>query len=224
MEKWGWMEPKMHVIANTLGGKVVWSLASQFEVAEGLAVAGSFLLVALVIEYCGFYSVFDSPVFSKHLKPRLSYLFAALGVAGTLSYALLVLCNFKKLLDVLDVNGLNVVQYPLRLLGFLGGSALGQSGPTGYGALALLLWGLTIVSLSLAIGFARTMKFFTLPSILFLTVVVFLYDPGQMDIQAINLLSGFTYDGISLLSNWFLLTTSLIFITFIPVHKRLVKK
>jgi hypothetical protein len=102
-----------------------------------------------------------------------------------------------------------VAQYPLNLLGVFGGSAYAQNGRLGYGALAFLIWGLTIGALSLAIGFTKAVKFFAVPSILFLTIVVLLFDPMEMDRQAINLVSGFTLDGISLLSNWFLLTLSL---------------
>jgi len=211
----------MSVIATTLGGKVVWSLVSQFEVTEGIATVAFLLLLGVIIESCGFGFLFDSPVLSNHLKPRLSHLFTFLAVAGIFSFALLVLCNSKKLRDVLDINGWNVVQYPLNLLGFLGGSAMGQNGRMGYGALALLTWGLTIVFLSLAIGFTRAVKFFALPSLLFLTVVVLLFDPREMDSQAINLVSGFTFDGMSLLSNWFLLTVSLFFTVFGLVHERL---
>ena len=117
----------------------------------------------------------------------------------------------KQMCSVLDINGLNVVQYPLRLLGFVGGSAYEPSGRTGYGALAFLIWGLTIVALSLAKGFTKAVKYFAVPSILFLTVVVLLFDPIEMDSQAVNLVSGFTFDGMLPLSNWFLLTVSLCF-------------
>jgi len=211
----------MSVIATTFGGKVVWSFVSQFEVTEGIAAVVFLLLLATIIESCGFGYLFDSPVLSNHLKSRLSQLFAFLAVAGIFSFALLVLCNSKRVRDVLDINGWNVVQYPLNLLGYLGGSALGQDGRLGYGAVALLTWGFTILFLSLAIGFPKAVKFFALPSVLFLTVVVFLFDPREMDSQAINLVSEFTFNGISLLSNWFLLTVSLFFTVFGLMHVRL---
>jgi hypothetical protein len=57
------------------------------------------------------------------------------------------------------------------------------------------------------------------PSILFLTIVVLLFDPREMDSQAINLVSGFTLNGISLLSNWFLLTVSLSLTIFELVYE-----
>jgi len=211
----------MSVIATTFGGKLVWSLVSQFEVTEGIAAVAFLLLLAVFIESCGFGFLFDSPVLSNHLRSRLSYLFAFLAVAGIFSFALLVLCNSRKLRSVIDVNGWNVVQYPLNLFGCLGGSAMGQDGRMGYGALALLTWGLTIVFLSLVIGLTKTVKFFALPSLLFLTVVVLLFDPREMDIQAINLASEFTFDGMSLLSNWFLLTVSLFFTFYGLMHGRL---
>lgn len=211
----------MSVIATTFGGKLVWSLVSQFEVTEGIAAVAFLLLLAVFIESCGLGFLFDSPVLSNHLKTRLSFLFAFLSVAGIFSFALLVLCNSRKLRSVIDVNGWNVVQYPLSLFGYLGGSAMGQDGRMGYGALALLTWGVTIVFLSLVIGLTRAVKFFALPSLLFLTVVVLLFDPREMDIQAINLASEFTFDGMSLLSNWFLLTVSLFFTFYGLMHERL---
>jgi hypothetical protein len=201
----------MGVIADTFGGKLVWSFVSQFEVTEGLLIVAVVLLSAVALKYSRLGYLFDSPVLSKHLKSPLSNLFNVLAAAGGVSFALLVLCNMKQLNSVLDVNGLNLVQYPLRVLGFLGGSALGQNGAVGYGALALMIWGLTIVALSLSRGLAMAVKSFALPSVLFLTVVVFLYDPGEMTSQAVNVVSGFTFNGISLLSNWCLLTISLSF-------------
>ncbi|MGA2198505.1 MAG: hypothetical protein ABSG45_01060 [Nitrososphaerales archaeon] len=214
----------MGVIADTFGGRVVWSFVSQFEVVEGLLIVALLLLFAIVLEACGFGFVFDSPALSKHLKSPVSHLFTLLAALGVVSFALLVLCNMKQLNNVLDVNGWNLVQYPLNLLGFFGGSALGQNGRVGYGALALLIWGLTIAALSLAKGFAKAVRFFALPSILFLTVVVLLFDPGEMDSQAVNVVSGFTFNGISLLSNWSLLTISLFFTAFELVYRRLWKK
>jgi hypothetical protein len=217
----GWVWISMSVIATTFGGKLVWSFVSQFEVTEGIAAVAFLLLVAVIIESCGFGYLFRSPVLSNHLKSRISPLFAFLAFAGIFSYALLVLCNLRKLRDIIDINGWNVVQYPLNFLGYLGGSAMGQNGRMGYGALAFLTWGLTILFLSLVIGFARAVKFFALPSVLFLTVVVLLFDPREMDSQAINLVTEFTFNGVSLLSNWFLLTVSLFFTVYGLMHERL---
>ncbi len=214
----------MGVIADTFGGQVVWSFVSQFEVAEGVLIVVLLLLFAIVMEACGFGFLFDSPILSKHLKSPLSHLFTSLAALGIASFVLLVLCNMKQLNNVLDINGWNLVQYPLSLLGFLGGSALGQNGRVGYGALALLIWGLTIAALSLARGFAKAVKFFALPSILFLTVVVLLFDPGEMDSQAVNVVSGFTFNGMSLLSNWSLLTISLFLTAFELLYHRLGKE
>jgi hypothetical protein len=214
----------MGVIASTFGGKVVWSFVSQFEVVEGLLLVALLLLFAILIEVCGLGFLFDSPVLSKHLKSPFSHLFTLLAALGIASFALLVLCNMKQLNNVLDINGWNLVQYPLNLLGLLGGGALGQNGRVGYGALAFLIWGLTIAALSLARGFAKAVEFFALPSILFLTVVVLLFDPGEMDSQAVNLVSGLTFNGISLLSNWSLFTVSLFLTAFELVYRRFVKK
>lgn len=213
----------MSVIANTFGGKVVWSFVSQFEVGEGLLVV-ALLLFAIVLVSREFSFLFSYPVLRKHLKSPLSHLFTFLAAAGVLSFALLVLCNMKQLNDILDINGLNLVQYPLSLFGFLGGSAMGQSGRVGYGALALLMWGLTVIALSLARGFTSAVKRFAVPSILFLTVVVFLFDPGEMGSQAVNLVSGVTFNGIPLLSNWFLLTVSLSLTIFNLLYEGLGRK
>lgn len=196
----------------------MWSSISQFEVIEGLVVV-SFFSLFVVIAKSYRIGLFDSPILSSHLKSRFSYLFAVLAVAGALSFILLVLCNMEQLRSLLDINGWNVVQYPLNLFGFLGGSALGQNGRVGYGVLAFLIWGLTIIALSLAIGFVKAVKLFAVPSILFLTIVVLLFDPREMDSQAINLVSGFTLNGISLLSNWFLLTVSLSLTIFELVYE-----
>ncbi len=214
----------MGVIANTFGGKLVWSSASQFEVAEGLLIVALLLLSTIVLKSSRFGYLFDSPFLRRHLKPPLSRLSAALAALGTLSYALLVLCNFRQGKDVLDIYGWNLTQYPLAVFGYFGGSALGQNGAVGYGALALLIWGLTVVALSLAWGLARGVKIFALPSILFLAVVVLLFDPGQMDLQAVNLVSGLTFDGVSLLSNWFLLTVSVFLCAFELLYPRFGKK
>jgi hypothetical protein len=216
-------EVSMTVIANTFGGKVMWSSASQFEVAEGLVVVVLVLLV-VVLESRGMVSLFRYPILSKHLKSPLSRVFTVLAAVGALSYALLVMDNMKQLNHILDVGGLDIVQYPLRIFGFFGGSAMGQNGTAGYGALAFLIWGLTIVSLSLARGFTGAVKLFAIPSILFLTVVVFLFDPGEMASQAVNVVSGITYNGTSLLSNWFLLTVSLALVVFDLMYRRLQRK
>lgn len=197
----------MSVITKTFGGPLVWTPASQFEVVEGIVVvAVLFLLMGVVSR--GYGALFRSSTLNWHLRSPLSRLFSALAVAGALSYALLVMCNMGQLKAVLDVGNLDVVQYPLRVFGLVGGSAMGQYGGEGYGALALLIWGATILALSLARGFASAVKLFAVPSILFLTIVVLLYDPGEMASQAVNVVSGIRFNGVSLLSNWFLLTTS----------------
>lgn len=211
----------MSVIATTFGGSLVWSFVSQLEVAEGAVAVVALLPLALVMESSGVASLLDSTYLSNLLRSRLSPLFAFLGAGGALSFVLLVLCNLKKVNHVLDVSGVNIVQYPLSLLGFLGGSALGQDGQLGYGALALVTWVLTLGALSIPLGFSRALKFFALPSLLFLTVVVLLFDPTEMDSQAINLVANVTFDGVSLLSNWFLLTVSLFFTAYGLVHGRL---
>lgn len=204
----------MGVIATTFGGKVVWDYVSQFEVTEGLVAVAFLLLCAVVIESYGFGLRLDSPSPRNRLNAHLSHLFTFLALGGTLSYVLLVLCNTKRLLGIIDVNGWNVVQYPLSLLGFLGGTAMGPDGRLGYGALAFLAWGATILFLSLVIGFPKAVKFFALPALVFLTAEVFLFDPREMDSQAINLVSDLTFKGMPLLSNWFLLTVSLFFTVF----------
>ena len=171
--------------------------------------SGFLLLFAADMKSSGADSLWVSPILNSHLKFPFSNLFAVLATLGAVSYVLLVLCNIKQFCAVLDINGWNVVQYPLNLLGVFGGSAYAQNGRLGYGALASLMWGLTIVALSLAIGFTKAVKFFAVPSILFLTIEVLLFDTIEMDRQAINLVSGLTLDGVSLLSNWFLFTVSL---------------
>jgi len=211
----------MSVIATTLGGDLAWSFVSLFEVLEGFVAVAALLPLAVLVESWGLGSLLDSTRPSNLLRSRLSPLFAFLGVGGVLSFAILVLCNSKKVCSVLDVNGFNIVQYPLGLLGFLGGSALGQSGRLGYGALALVVWVLTLGALSVAMGSARAWKFFALPSLVFLTVEVLLFDPGEMDSQAINLVSDLTFDGMSLLSNWFVLTVSVFFTAYGLMHGRL---
>jgi len=210
----------MSVIATTFGGGLVWSFVSQFEVLEGVVAVAALLPLAVLMESRGLGPRLDSFVLTARLRSRLAPLFAFLGVGGMLSFALLVLCNSRSVNHILDVNGVNIVQYPLSLLGFLGGSALGQGGSLGYGALALVTWALSIGALSVGIGSAKAWKFFALPSILFLTVVVLLFDPGEMDSQAINLVSDLTFDGMSLLSNWFLLTVSLFFTVYGLVRHR----
>jgi len=211
----------MGVIATTFGGNLVWSLVSQFQVTEGVVAVAALLPFAVLLESWGVGSLLDSTALRNLLRSRLSPVFAFLGAGGVICYVLLVLCNLGRVCRVLDVNGINVVQYPLGLLGFLGGSALGQDGRLGYGALALAIWGLTIGALSIPLGLTRAVRFFALPSLLFLAVVVLLFDPGEMDSQAINLVSGLTFDGMSLLGNWFLLTVSLFFTVFGLVRGRL---
>lgn len=200
----------MSVIGSTIGGQVVWSLASQFEVAEGalLVATSSFVLVAA--ERLGLASRLDLHL-RKHVEPPISHAFTLLAVLGALCFDVLAICNFKAVNRVVDVNGLNLVQYPLRAFGYLGGDAMGPGGRLGYGALALAAWAFTVVFLTLGAGAKRAVKLFAVPSILFLTVVVLLFDPGQMDIQAVNLVSGVTFNGVSLLSNWSLMVVSLCF-------------
>jgi hypothetical protein len=204
----------MGVITSTFGGKVVWSFVSQFEVAEGILVVAAVSFFIVAMEYLGFGSLFNNYLLRRHVRSPLSYLCVLFATVGALCFDLLVLCNFKELNRVIDINGWNLVQYPLSIFGYLGGGAMGDGGRLGYGALALLIWGLTVVALSFGTGFSRAVKLFALPSILFLTVVVFLFDPREMSSQAINLVSGVTFKGISLLSNWSLLTVSLFFTVF----------
>jgi hypothetical protein len=211
----------MSVIATTFGGDLVWSFVSQFEVIEGVVAVAALLPLAFLVESRGLGPRLDSLLVTRRLRSRLSPLFALLGAGGALSFVLLVLCNSRKVCRVLDVNGVNIVHYPLSVLGFIGGSALGQNGTLGYGALALVTWVLTLGALSVAMGTARAWRFFALPSVLFLTVEVLLFDPGEMDSQAINLVSSFTFDGVSLLSNWFLLTVSLFFTAYGLMRGRL---
>src|SRR5271169_3672855 len=137
----------MSVIATTFGGDLVWSFVSLFEVLEGVVAVAALLPFAVLMESWGLGSLLDSTRLSNLLRSRLSALFAFLGAGGALAFALLVLCNSRKVNSVLDVNGFNIVQYPLGLLGFLGGSALGQDGSLGYGALALVVWVLTLGAL-----------------------------------------------------------------------------
>ncbi len=158
-----------HLTFHGARALAVLSSISQFEVAEGLVVVSLLLLFGVIAKSCGFGHLFDSSILSSHLEPRLSYLFAVLAVAGALSFTLLVLCNMKQLCNLLDIDGWNVVQYPLDLLGLIGGSALGRDGRVGYGVLTFLIWGLTIIALSFAMGFAKAVNLFAVPSILFLT-------------------------------------------------------
>lgn len=214
----------MAIIAHTFGGDVVWSFVSQFEVAEGLLLFGIALLFVTGADYLRRGRLFNNSFLRGHVKSPVSYAFVVLGILGALSFDLLVLCNFKRLDHILDVGGLDLVQYPLRFFGHFGGSSWAPGGRVGYGALALLVWAATMAFLSLGTGFARAMKLFAVPSILFLTLVVFLFDPGEMDSQAVNLISGVTFDGISLLSNWFLLTISLCVMFSTALHGALRKR
>ncbi|MGH9919999.1 MAG: hypothetical protein ACRD6W_14180, partial [Nitrososphaerales archaeon] len=136
------------MIATTFGGDLVWSFISQFEVLEGVAAVAALLPLAFFVESRRLGPRLDSLVVTRRLRSRLSPLFAFLGVGGALTFALLVLCNSKKVDHVLDVSGVNIVQYPLSVLGFIGGSALGQNGTLGYGAFALVTWVLTLGALS----------------------------------------------------------------------------
>lgn len=200
----------MGVVGSTIGGQVVWSLASQFEVAEGALLVATSSFVLVVADRSGLASRLDVRL-RKHAEPPFSHVFTFLAVLGALCFDLLAICNFKAVNHVVDVNGLDLVQYPLRTLSYLGGSAMGPGGSLGYGALALVAWTFTVASLTLGAGAKKAVTLFAVPSILFLTVVVLLFDPGQMDIQAINLVSGVTFQGVSLLSNWSLLVVSLSF-------------
>ncbi|HUK75117.1 MAG TPA: hypothetical protein VLU99_04930 [Nitrososphaerales archaeon] len=201
----------MGQIANTFGGSLVWSSASQFEVTEGILIIAATMLLALGVEYRGSRSPLSHPIFRRHVRYPMSLVFVILAGVGALCFDDLVLCNFKELNSVIDLNGWNLAQYPLSVFGHLGGSAMGEGGRLGYGALAVSIWGLTLVALSLGAGFRTAVKLFALPSMLFLSVVVFLFDPREMASQAVNLVSGATFQGVSILSNWSLLTVSLFF-------------
>jgi hypothetical protein len=210
----------MSAAATAFGVDVVWSSVSLFQVAEGVTAVALLGLLAVVVESSGFGSLFDSPVLRAHLRSPFSYLFAFLGVLGVLSFLLLGLCGMRRVCEAIDVNGWNIVQYPLGFLGQVGGAAFGAGGRMGYGALALATWGATVLFLSLAGGLAKALKLFALPSLLFLTAAVLVFDPGEMSSQAVNLASDVTFDGMSLLSNWFLFTVSLFFIAFGLVYER----
>ena len=187
----------------------MWSFVSQFEVLEGILVVAVVFFLALALEYLGFGALLNHRVFRRHVKSPLSHMCTFLAVLGAISYDLLAACNFRVVNRIIDIHGLNLVQYPLAVLGYLGGSAMGQDGRLGYGVVALLAWTFTLTALSLGTGVTRAVKLFALPSILFLTTLVLVFDPRQMDIQAINIVSGLTLDGVSLMSNWSLMTVSL---------------
>jgi hypothetical protein len=208
----------MSVIASTFGGQVVWSSVTELEVAEGLLAIGLVLLLSFEAKSIGFGPMLDSPLLNKRLKPPFSYLFAILGTVGALSFLVLGLCDTKRVCEVIDTGGLDVVQYPLRVLGRFDGAAYGPGGAIGYGTLGLLTWVGAVVLLTLGEWFARALKLFAVPSLLFLTVVVFLFDPGDMGNHALNLVSGLTLGGMPLLSNWSLLTISLFFTAYALVH------
>ncbi len=203
----------MSLNVMTFGVDVVWSPVSQFQVAEGALAIAVVVLLVVAVDSFGLGS-FGSRVLRAHLRPPFSYLFALLGALGVLSFVLLGLCGMRRVCEAIDVNGWNVVQYPLGLFGHVGGAAFGPGGLMGYGALALATWGATVLFLSLATGFTKALKLFALPSLVFLTAAVLLFDPGEMSSQAVNLASDVTYDGMSLLSNWFLLTVSLFFTAY----------
>ena len=208
----------LSVIASTFGGEVVWSLATLLEVAEGLAAVGLLLLLSSAARSRGLGPLLDSPLLNRSLKAPFSYFFAFLGAMGVLSFLSLGLCDMKRVCDVLDASGWDIVQYPLGVLGRLDGSAYGPGGAVGYGALALMTWVGTVFLLTLGAGFARAVKLFAVPSLLFLTVAVLLFDPGDMGTHALNLVSGATIEGVSLLSNWSLLTVSLFFTAYALVR------
>lgn len=199
----------MGVIAHTFGGDVVWSSVSQFEVLEGILLFGIVLIFVLEWDTLRVNLPFHVRFLKNHLSPPISDVCLVLGVLGAVCYGLLAVCNFRRVDRVVDVKGIDLVKYPLSVLGYFGGSAWGPGGTIGYGALALLTWVFTIALLSLGVGAKRAVKIFAIPSILFLTGLVFLFDPTQMDSQALNAVSGVRYEGTSLLSNWFLLTVSL---------------
>ena len=202
------------MIASTFGGEVVWNFATLVEVAEGLAAIGLLLLLSRVARSRGLGPLLDSPLLNKSLKAPFSYFFALLGALGVLSFLSLGLCDMKRVCDVLDASGWDIVQYPLGVLGHFDGSAYGPGGAIGYGAVALMTWVGTVFLLTLGAGFARAVKLFAVPSLLFLTVAVLLFDPGDMGTHALNLVSGATIYGVSLLSNWSLLTVSLFFTVY----------
>jgi hypothetical protein len=204
----------MSVIASTFGGEVVWSFATLLEVAEGLAAIGLLLLLSSTAKSRGLGPLLDSPLLDKSLKAPLSYLFAFLGTLGVFSFLIMGACDMKRVCDVLDASGWDIVQYPLGILGRLDGSAYGPGGVTGYGALALMTWVGTVFLLTLGAGFKRAVTLFAVPSLLFLTTVVLLFDPGDMGSHALNLVSGASIDGVSILSNWSLLTVSLFFTVY----------
>jgi hypothetical protein len=204
----------LSVIASTFGGELVWSSLTQLEVAEGLAAIGLLLLLSAAARSWGFASLLDSQSLNRHLRLPFSYFFAFLGVLGVVSFLSLGLCDTRRVCEVLDASGWNIVQYPLGFFGQVGGSSLGPGGAVGYGLLALMTWVVTLVFLSLGVGLARSVKLFAVPSLLFLTVVVLLFDPGDMAAHALNLVSGVNLDGMPLLSNWSLLTVSLFFTVY----------
>lgn len=194
---------------GAFGGGIPWSFVSQFEVGEGMLAAAAMLLFLGSLEYLGLGSLLSHPLLTRHARFPFSRVWVFFALLGALSFGIMVLCNFRRLEPMIDINGWDLVQYPLSVLGYLGGSAMGNGGRVGYGVLAVLVWGFTAAALSLGVGLARATRLFVLPSVLFLTLVVLFVDPREMDSQAINLVSGVTFEGISLLSNWSLLTVSL---------------
>jgi hypothetical protein len=193
---------------------LIWSFVSQFQVEEGAAAVAVIMLLAVVIDSSGF-GLFESRILSSHLKFPLSGFFALMGVLGALSFSVLGLCGMKRVCNVIDASRVNVIHYPLGLMGLVGGAAFGPGGRLGYGTLSLFTWLAALLFLSIAVGVKRAGKFFALPSLLFLATAVLLFDPRQMSAQAVNIASHITFDRISLLSNWFLLTVSLSLMAFL---------
>jgi hypothetical protein len=195
-------------------GVIVWNWLAQVEVIEGIIVIGTALVIARLVRFDFGYEM--------HSRPRLPLVLV--GIVSTISYAVLVLCNSRQGMNTVSgvgLGGVDLMRYPLGLLGFFGGSSLGPSGADGYGLFSLMVWVLAFISFSLGIGVARTMRLFTFPSMLFLAVFVLLVDPGEMSKQAVNVVAGLAYDGVSLLSNWLLLTVSLFFTVFLNLERRI---
>jgi hypothetical protein len=74
----------------------------------------------------------------------------------------------------------------------------------GYGTIALTMWGLTILALSLHKGFIGSLKIFGFPAILFLTVMLWMFDSRDMIYHVTNF-AMWSLRGIDLVSNWFVL-------------------
>lgn len=184
-----------------VAGTPVWFYWSYAEIAEGLAVA--VVLSLLFMSRRSSFSWLNKPLVPRFPK-RLLIVLMLIGASAFVFFA------------VIDAT-YRVLSFSPSFVRFFYFKSIQTTGSS-FGVAAFVVWGLISFCLFLAKGLTSAMRIFGLPSILFLMILLLIFDSGEMPMHATNFTT-WSLSGISIVSNWFVLivTSSLVVLGLAPL-------